>query len=62
MPALGFSAVPLPMKIRRMLLGVQPPIAAALGAAPCAAAPINGTAGSPLDVAAAAFAIREAPP
>ena len=62
MPAFGLSAVPLPTKIRRMLPGAQAPTADALGAAPCAAVPINGTAGSPLVVAAALFAIREVPP
>ena len=69
MPAFGLSAVPLPMKNRRMLPGCQPPIADAAGDTTAdaeAAGPISGTAGSagsPLDVvAAAAFAAPEPEP
>ena len=51
MPAFGLSAVPLPMKIRRIEPGYQPPNAAAAG-----------TTGSPLVTAAAAAAVRAAPP
>ena len=39
MPALGFSAVPLPMKIRRMLSGCQVAEAAAATGAPTAVGP-----------------------
>jgi len=60
MPAFGLSAVPLPMKIRRIEPGYQPPSAAAPG--DTTAEPINGDAGSPLDTAAAAATVRAAPP
>jgi len=61
MPAFGFSAVPLPMKNRRMLPGVHPPIAAALGnTALAVAVPGSASTDSPVLVAAA-FAVREAP-
>ncbi len=67
-PAFGLSAVPLPMKNRRMLPGCHPPIADAAGdatAAAEAAGPIcdtAGSAGSPLEVVAAASAVPEPEP
>jgi len=60
MPAFGLSAVPLPMKNRRIEPGCQAPNAAAPGDA--TAAPINGVTGSPLLTAAAGAAVRDAPP
>ena len=60
MPAFGLSAVPLPMKNRRIEPGCHPPNAAAPGDA--TAAPINGATGSPLLTAAAGAAVRDAPP
>lgn len=67
MPAFGLSAVPLPMKNRRMLPGCHPPIADADGdATEAAAGPTNdtaGSAGSPLEVVVAAgFAVPEPEP
>jgi hypothetical protein len=62
MPAFGLSAVPLPMKNRRIEPGCQAPNAAAPGDA--TANPINGAAaafGSPLLTAAAGAAVRDAP-
>ena len=56
-PPLGLSAVPLPMKNRKMLPGCHPPIADAAGDATAAAGPTSdttGSAGSPLDVLVAA--------
>ena len=68
-PAFGLSAVPLPMKNRTMLPGCHPPIADAAGDTTAdaeAAGPTSdttGSAGSPLDVvAAAAFAVLEPDP
>jgi hypothetical protein len=66
-PAFGLSAVPLPMKNRTMLPGCHPPIADAAGDTTAdAAGPISdtaGSAGSPLDVvAAAALATPEPDP
>ena len=61
MPPLGLSAVPSPMKNRRMLPGAHPPIAAALGdTARAVTALASGSADSPVLVAAAGFAVREA--
>lgn len=66
-PAFGLSAVPSPKKIRRMLSGFQPPIAAAL-ARPTLAADLpaedpasDPVAGSPLLIDAAAVT-RGVPP
>jgi len=56
MPAFGFSAVPLPIKNRKMLPGCQP-IADALGDAAEPTKKATGSIGSPLVVLAAAFAI-----
>lgn len=53
MPALGLSAVPLPMNVRRMLPGCHPPSAAADDAA-------VGPAGSALLIAAAALVVFDA--
>ena len=66
-PAFGLSAVPLPMKNRKMLPGCQPPIADAAGDTTAeAAGPISdtaGSAGSPLEVVvAAALAVPEPEP
>lgn len=65
MPAFGSSAVPLPMKNRKMLPGCHPPTADALGEATVAGptSDTTGSAGSPLEVvAAAAFAEPESEP
>jgi hypothetical protein len=61
-PAFGFSAVPLPTKIRRMLPGFHEPTAEALGGT--ADKPITFLAaptGSPL-LAAAGAVVRDDPP
>jgi hypothetical protein len=60
-PAFGFSAVPSPTKMRRMLPGFHEPTAEALGGT---AEPISSSAaptGSPL-LAAAGAAVRDDPP
>ena len=60
MPAFGLSAVPSPIKIRRMLPGSHAPTAAADGDA--TADPTNAVDGSPVLTAAAGAAVRAAPP
>ena len=64
MPAFGFSAVPLPMKIRKMLPGCHPPRADALGElAPDAdeTTAADGSTGAPALTAADGFAVRADP-
>ena len=65
MPAFGFSAVPLPMKNRKMLPGCHPPRADALGAPTLDAdetTAADGSTGAPVLTAADGFAVRSDPP
>ena len=59
MPAFGLAELPLPTNNRRMLPGCHAPTADALAADALAD---TGPAGSPLVVAAAAFAVFDALP